>query len=156
MITVAIEVTNDKVASDEVQAVDHAPVVRSKKRGRVLVVDDAPDNQVLTQAFLNKLGVDSDVADNGGQGVQKTLSNNYDVVLMDIQMPEIDGFQAVKELRQKIYKGTVVALTAHAMKGDRERCLENGFDDYLCKPITRQSLQECLSRYLPIESPAHR
>jgi len=153
VITVVVEV-GSRAVKEEAQEAAPAPVAKPAHRGRVLVVDDAPDNQVLTKAFLHKLGLDSDVADNGQQGVDKALSQDYDVVLMDIQMPEMDGFAAVQALREKNYHGTVVALTAHAMKGDRERCLENGFDDYLCKPITRKSLQEVLAKYLPIEESA--
>jgi PAS domain S-box-containing protein len=112
----------------------------------ILVVDDSPDNRALIKGFLDDRHLLIDTAGDGVQGVESALHKDYDMVLMDIQMPEMDGFEAVRTLREKGYKGKVVALTAHAMKGDRERCLQSGFDDYLCKPISRQSLSRCLSR----------
>lgn len=115
---------------------------------QILVVEDSVDNQVLLKSFLDQNGVTVDVAPNGLEGVKRALAHPYDVVLMDIQMPEMDGFEAIKQLRNEGYKGAVVALTAHAMKGDREKCLLSGFDDYLCKPISRQSLSECLNKNL--------
>ncbi len=116
--------------------------------GNVLVVDDSHENRVLVEAFLRHMGVRSQVASDGRRGVDKALEGGFDLVLMDLQMPVMDGFEALEILRQRGYTGPVVALTAHAMKGDRERCLESGFDDYLCKPINRQALEECLSTYL--------
>ncbi len=117
-------------------------------RGKVLVVDDAPDNLILTQAYLRMMGLDSEVAHNGIEGVEKATHDKFDVVLMDVQMPELDGFEAVHQLREHQYSRPVVALTAHAMKGDRERCLEAGFNEYLCKPVNRIKLQECLSKFI--------
>ena len=121
-------------------------------RGKVLVVDDAPDNLILTQAYLKMMGLDSEVANNGKEGVEKATRDHFDVVLMDVQMPELDGFEAVQLLREKQYSRPVVALTAHAMKGDRERCLEAGFNEYLCKPVNRLKLQECLSKFIEFSS----
>ncbi len=121
---------------------------------KVLLVDDSPDNRSLISAFLSKPGIEVDLAENGVTGVDKALHNQYDVVLMDIQMPEMDGFEAVRVLNQKGYRVPVVALTAHAMKGDRERCLRAGFNDYLCKPVNRQSLMDMLHRYASPPPPA--
>jgi PAS domain S-box-containing protein len=121
-------------------------------QGRILVVEDSIDNQILIQAFLQNEALSIDVADNGLEGVSKANEKNYDLILMDIQMPIMDGFEAIQLLRSKGYRGHVVALTAHGMKGDRERCLEQGFDDYLCKPISRQSLVECVSKNLNVGS----
>ena len=121
-------------------------------RGKVLVVDDAPDNLILTQAYLKMMGLDSEVANNGKEGVEKATRDHFDVVLMDVQMPELDGFEAVQLLREQQYSRPVVALTAHAMKGDRERCLEAGFNEYLCKPVNRLKLQECLSKFIEFSS----
>lgn len=112
----------------------------------ILVVDDSEDNLALIKGFLENKVLDIDLAGNGVQGVERASCKEYDMVLMDIQMPEMDGFEAVKVLRSRGFKGKVVALTAHAMKGDREKCLESGFDDYLCKPISRSSLTQCISR----------
>lgn len=113
--------------------------------GKVLIVDDAPDNRTLIYLYVSRLGYHVDVAATGAEGVEKALSENYDVILMDVQMPEMDGFEAVKILRSKQYTKPIVALTAHTMKGDRENCLANGFDDYLGKPIDRDLLQTCLT-----------
>lgn len=113
---------------------------------RILVVDDSPDNRALIKGLLKQEALSIDLAGNGFQGVESALSRHYDLVLMDIQMPEMDGFEALRALRERGYRGAVVALTAHAMKGDREKCLDQGFDDYLCKPISRKSLCECLSK----------
>jgi len=123
-----------------------------KGRRRILVVDDSEDNQTLVKAFLAKIDVQVDTAGSGKDGVEMILEDPYDLVLMDIQMPEMDGFEAVRKLRQNQYHGTIVALTAHGMKGDRERCLDGGFDDYLCKPVTRKSLQDCIGKYVHTES----
>ena len=114
---------------------------------KILLVDDSADNRTLISAFLSRPGIHLDTAENGVVGVDKALHNTYDLVLMDIQMPEMDGYEAIRVLNQKGYRGPVVALTAHAMKGDRERCLRAGFDDYLCKPVNRQSLMNLLPRY---------
>lgn len=116
--------------------------------GRVLVVEDSLDNQILLKAFLSKQNLEIETADNGLVGLEMALEHSFDLIFMDIQMPEMDGFEAVHKLRVAGYHGKIVALTAHAMKGDRERCLESGFDDYLCKPLSRYTLLECVSRYI--------
>ncbi len=142
-----------EVLAQSAQATDRKILsLQPKARGKVLVVDDAPDNLILTQAYLRMMGLDSEVAHNGIEGVEKATHDKYDVVLMDVQMPELDGFGAVHQLREHQYSRPVVALTAHAMKGDRERCLEAGFNEYLCKPVNRIKLQECLSKFIEFSS----
>ncbi len=132
-------------------AVSHttAPAVL---RGRVLVVDDAPDNQRLLKAILTKAGVTVDVAANGleaVEAVQKTVGGtSFDLVLMDLQMPELDGVSAIRQLREQGFVLPIVALTAHALAEDRERCLAAGATGYETKPIARQKLLDVVSRHL--------
>ncbi|WP_413582369.1 PAS domain S-box protein [Bdellovibrio sp. HCB288] len=116
---------------------------------RVLVVDDASDNRELFKRYLMKAGLSEEqveMAENGEEAVAKISGGDFRLVLMDIQMPKMDGFQALKTLRKQGYKGRVVALTAHAMKGDREKCLEAGFDGYLQKPLKKEELRDILNQ----------
>jgi signal transduction histidine kinase/CheY-like chemotaxis protein len=106
----------------------------------ILVVDDTADNRSLLTKFLEGAGANVECACDGTEGIQKALSAKYDVVLMDIQMPGLDGLQATTLLRQKSYKGPILALTAHAMKQDKERCLDAGCNDHLTKPVRREQL----------------
>lgn len=113
---------------------------------RVLVVEDSVDNQGLISHVLQKAGARVDFASDGQEGVERALSGNYDVVLMDIQMPHMDGFQAVSLLRTQGYRKAVAALTAHALQSERQRSHDAGFDDYLTKPIDRGILVNTVHR----------
>jgi PAS domain S-box-containing protein len=115
---------------------------------RVLIVDDSMDNLVLVKKILNLMGAKVETANNGSDGVTKALQQDPDVVLMDLQMPEMDGYAATKELRKKGFAKPIIALTAHAMKEDRRRCLSSGFDDHLTKPVDRGSLMQTLTAHL--------
>jgi signal transduction histidine kinase/CheY-like chemotaxis protein len=119
---------------------------------RVLVVEDQPVNRELTVAMLHKLGCRSEVAENGRLGVQAVREQRFDLVLMDCQMPEMDGFEAAAAIRlDEADRGPrlpIIALTANAVAGDRERCLAAGMDDYLSKPYTRAQLHDVLGRWL--------
>lgn len=112
----------------------------------VLLVEDSPDNQFLIERILNKTGAKVTVAVNGAEGVRAALAKNFDVVLMDIQMPVMDGHEAVRILRENGYTGPVAALTAHAMKEERERSIASGFSHFLTKPIDRKKLIDLLSQ----------
>ncbi|RZA24440.1 MAG: response regulator [Proteobacteria bacterium] len=108
---------------------------------RILLVEDSPDNQRLLGRILKKEGIESiTLASDGFEGVQFALAGKFDAVLMDVQMPRMDGFEAIRFLRERQYEGSVIALTAHAMKDYRDECLRAGFDDYLMKPIDRKEL----------------
>ena len=113
----------------------------------VLVVDDAADNRTLMSRFLGAVGARVDCAVDGFQGVDKALAGRYDIVLMDIQMPRLDGYGATAKLRGLGYRGPIIALSAHALKEDRERSLEAGCDDHLTKPIDRRTLVAQVARY---------
>ncbi len=106
----------------------------------VLLVDDAPDNQTVIGLFLGLAGAHVEFADNGEEGVEKALAGDFNVVLMDIQMPHVDGYEATRRLRRQGYDKPIIALTAHALKEERDRCLSVGCTDHFTKPIDRTKL----------------
>ena len=119
----------------------------SLKNKRVLVVEDSPDNQKLIHHILLKQGAIVELAADGEQGVQKALNGHFDVVLMDIQMPVMDGYTATQKLRRLGYPGPVIALTAHAMSEVRHKALSVGYTDHLPKPIHAPELIAAISKY---------
>jgi signal transduction histidine kinase/CheY-like chemotaxis protein len=127
---------------------------KSEQRGAlVLVVEDSPVNRVVAVGVLERCGYHVHVVNDGREALQALSSQRYDAVLMDCQMPDVDGYQATEELRRRergsSYHTPVIAMTAHAMVGDRERCLAAGMDDYLSKPVRSQILAEVLERWIP-------
>ena len=125
--------------------------------GSILYVEDDRDSRRLGNALLRKAGYEVDVAADGQTGYEMamealTQGESYDVVLMDMQMPVLDGYEATRHLRRDGYPGIIVALTAHAMAGDRERCEESGCDDYLTKPIDREALFSLIARHVAARS----
>ncbi len=146
----------DRRDVDERSDLGPEPAEEQSFCGRVLVVDDVPLNRKLLMIQLGKLGIEVEEAQNGREAndliyakVEEGLP--FDLVLMDMQMPVLDGYEAVAELRARDYPGSVLALTAHAMAGDRERCLAAGCDGYLTKPVERRALLQALRRHLPKE-----
>jgi CheY-like chemotaxis protein len=115
---------------------------------KVLVVEDVIDNQMLTKLYLARKGMKVQFANNGAEGVQKALEDSFDLILMDMQMPVMDGYTATKQLREKGFRKPIIALTAHAMKEDREKCLQAGCDDYLTKPLDSNVLYQAISKNL--------
>jgi signal transduction histidine kinase/CheY-like chemotaxis protein len=119
---------------------------------KILLVEDNPDNRLLIKAFLKKYPVEIDEAEDGQKAVDKFKDNKYDIVLMDMQMPVMDGFTATKTIRdweKKNHKSEtpILALTAYAMKQDKEKTLGAGCSDYLTKPIRREKLLDALRRF---------
>lgn len=126
----------------------------------VLLVEDNVINQKVAQKMLTKLGCSVEVAENGKVAVDSIQRKKYDLVIMDCQMPVMDGYEATRAIRQlkgDEAKVPIVALTAHAMKGDRERCLDAGMDDYLTKPVNRNLLLEKMQKHInkPIGAEQH-
>jgi CheY-like chemotaxis protein/HPt (histidine-containing phosphotransfer) domain-containing protein len=125
-------------------------MLEHRRRG-VLVVEDNPANQALAVAILAKLGYGADVAGNGREAVEAVALGHYGVVLMDCQLPELDGYQATAEIRRREGTGRhtpIIAMTAAALPEDRERCLAAGMDDYISKPVLVSDVQARLSRWL--------
>jgi CheY-like chemotaxis protein/HPt (histidine-containing phosphotransfer) domain-containing protein len=119
---------------------------------RVLVVEDSITNQMVATALLKSAGFQVDVAGDGVEAIEAVRNVPYDIVLMDVAMPELDGFAATRALRAMpppIRTIPIVAMTANAMEGDRQRCLEAGMNDYIAKPIERARLIEVIGRWLP-------
>jgi PAS domain S-box-containing protein len=114
---------------------------------QVLLVEDSQDNQLLVTRMLKMSGVKVETASNGREGVQKALGGAFDCILMDLQMPEMDGYAAAQELRRQGYGKPIVALTAHAMGEERQRCLASGFNSHISKPISRKVLMQTLMQY---------
>ncbi len=129
------------------------PSASSKFEGVVLVAEDNPTNQIVAQGLLELLGCQVDTVANGQEAVQAATRNQYDLIFMDCQMPVMDGYTATREIRKTTAalsgkRVPIIALTAHAMKGDRQACLEAGMDDYLVKPYDEQQLAAVLSKWL--------
>lgn len=114
---------------------------------KVLVADDAADNRFLIQRLLTSSGAKVDLVENGAEAVESALKGSYDVVLMDIQMPVLDGFDATQTLRNKGYRKPIIALTAYALPEEREKSLRAGCNDHLAKPISRNHLIYTVAQY---------
>ena len=135
----------------------HTLAERARRRAQILLAEDNPVNQKVALKALEKLGYKADLANDGVEALQATREKLYDLILMDVQMPGMDGMEATRQIRDP-RSGTVnpkvviVALTAHAMAGDRQRCLDQGMDDYLAKPIKAAELQDVINRW--VQGPA--
>ena len=114
---------------------------------RVLLAEDGADNQLLISTVLRKAGAEVAIAGNGRLAVEKALSEPFDVILMDIQMPEMNGYEATRTLREQGHTDPILALTAHAMDADRQRCLAAGCNEHLTKPINREKMIRTVARF---------
>jgi len=134
-----------------------APTIseNEKRKIRILVAEDNPVNQKVTQAILKKMGLRADVVTNGQAAVNALQTIPYDLVLMDCQMPVMDGFEATRCIRQQGSKALnpsipIIAMTASTMQGDREECIQAGMSDFIAKPVPKRELAEMLARWLTI------
>ena len=117
----------------------------------ILLVEDNPVNQKLALMMLGKAGYHVEVAGNGLEAVEKYTAeaNKFDLVFMDIQMPEMDGKEATRRIRELGFRDVpVVAMTAHALQGDREECIQAGMNDYITKPIKREKVFEIIDKFV--------
>jgi len=127
--------------------------VDPSRKSRILLVEDNPVNLMVAQRLLQVLGAECDTAGNGQAALEKLDAGSYDMVLMDCQMPVLDGYAATRRWREleqerkSEHRLPIVAMTANAMAGDRQKCLDAGMDDYLAKPVTRGDLERCIERW---------
>ena len=145
------------VASDRIASIK--PTMRSVKSenrahvpAEILVAEDNPVNRKVAQAFFDSLGVNIDFAKDGLEALAAWRSGDYRLIFMDCEMPEMDGFETTRRIRSEekadnLPRVKIVAMTAYAMEGDRNRCLESGMDDYLAKPVRKRTLQDVLERH---------
>ena len=124
---------------------------QSRRKARILIVEDNEVNQLVAAKMIEKIGHRSDVAGNGREAVEAVARIRYDAVLMDCQMPEMDGYEATRAIRiaeaDSGRRSLIIAMTANAMQGDRDRCLAAGMDDYLAKPVRMEDLQNMLDTW---------
>lgn len=141
-------------ANGAMQTEAQNPLLQRRRKGRVLVAEDNATNQKVAARMLEKLGCTVDVVSDGRYAVEASARIPYDILFMDIEMPEMDGFTATRLIRERENGGTsnvpIVAMTAHAIKGYMERCLEAGMNDYLSKPVEIAELARTVEKYLPL------
>jgi signal transduction histidine kinase/DNA-binding response OmpR family regulator len=128
------------------------PSAAGRRRPRVLLAEDNEVNKRVALVMLERMGIDADVASNGREAVAHLSAASYDLLLLDCQMPEMDGYETARAIRQLDSPAAreipIVAMTAHAMKGDYKKCLDAGMDDYLAKPVRMETLQAVLHLWL--------
>jgi CheY-like chemotaxis protein len=134
--------------------------IRELRQGavRILLAEDNITNQQVAVGLLKRLGLRADAVANGAEAITALEALAYDLVLMDVQMPEMDGLEATRQIRNpssavRNHEVPIIAMTANAMQSDREECLEAGMNDYVSKPVSPQALAEALDRWLPPEEP---
>jgi PAS domain S-box-containing protein len=124
--------------------------ITHQKDVNILLAEDNPTNQIVAKTILIQLGYSIDIVENGLEAIKAVDMRDYDIILMDVQMPVLDGIEATKRIRSKETnkKNTIIAMTANVMQGDRELCLKNGMDDYIGKPFKKKTLESLLNKYL--------
>ncbi len=144
----------DRVSDCKAKSDRETETIKKIRGAKILLAEDNLINQQVAAEILQSIGIVADIAENGREAVEKSERQTYDAILMDVQMPEMDGFEATESIRKRESQNRnsdampIIAMTAHAMKGDRERCLGAGMDDYVSKPIDTAELFSVLARWI--------
>jgi len=141
------------MGEEQAQLENHAQAGATKRRANILLVEDNPVNQLVAKGMLGKLGCEVTVAAHGGEALRELEVRNFDLVLMDCNMPVMDGYEASRQIRQsgRWPQLPIVALTANAMPEERERCRAAGMSDYLAKPFRREELITLIDLWVPLQ-----
>lgn len=123
---------------------------KPKENKKILLVEDNPINQKITEKMLSRIGMVTTITNNGAEAVDLLIKNQetFDAILMDIQMPVLNGLDATRELRKAGISTPIIAMTANVLKGDREACLEAGMNDYIGKPVKLNDLQHTIQKWM--------
>ncbi|MCB0298961.1 MAG: response regulator, partial [Calditrichaeota bacterium] len=144
--TVKIEQRDAQIQADE-----------QRQELNVLVAEDNIANQELMRAMAAKIGLNIEIANNGSEALTASMRGNFDLIFMDCQMPVMDGYEATRQIRTELspqkQQPTIIAMTANALQGDREKCIASGMDDYLSKPLNTNDLKDIILRWLPNSLP---
>lgn len=143
-------------ASPHVESTRRPPILHHGARGRVLVVEDNAVNQKVAMRLLAGLGYAAELAQNGAEALELALASRYDVILMDCQMPVMDGYDATRAIRNSggvCSRAPIIAVTANALVGERAKCLAAGMDDYVPKPVSKEALESAIQRWFPTPEP---
>ncbi|MCP4409336.1 MAG: response regulator, partial [Gammaproteobacteria bacterium] len=152
--------TREITAQEQLEILTDKEGAETSLEAQLLLAEDNPVNQVVALEMLELMGCQVDLAENGQEALAALSQKDYDLVFMDCQMPEMDGFEATREIRRREQDTktnrpiTIIALTANAMQGDRERCLAAGMDDFVSKPFALEQLRSVLQRWLQTPYPA--
>jgi signal transduction histidine kinase/ActR/RegA family two-component response regulator len=133
---------------DEINELDRIEKGNEMFNGKILVAEDNPSNQKLITILLQKMGLEVTISDDGQKAVEKCAEESFDLILMDMQMPNMNGYDATRQLRSQGLETPIIAVTANAMMGDEEKCLDAGCDGYISKPIDRNRLSEVIGQYI--------
>jgi len=136
---------------DELNGITDFEKGKTMYSGNVLVAEDNPSNQKLIGILLEKMGFEVTLASDGQEAVEQCGLKTFDMILMDMQMPNLNGYDATRQLRTQGVKTPIIAVTANAMAGDEQKCIDVGCDGYLSKPIDRNKLNEVVSQHLSVQ-----
>jgi signal transduction histidine kinase/CheY-like chemotaxis protein len=155
----ASELDSTQVTSLDVEPLNSKPIdssIKVNETGMVLLAEDGMDNQRLISHLLRRVGYEVEIASNGQEAIDmhRLGPDRYDAILMDMQMPVVDGYAATRKLRELGCSLPIIALTAHALQGSRHECIDAGCDEYLSKPIDRERLYQILRKYVSVQNKA--